>query len=94
MRRTFRWYSSLSRDLRQVASLDQVVSGDGTTYYFDGGCGWGLVRGGVGACRAVGCGAREEGKCGREWQAQENVVCAALQCTQSVVCWLGLAEAC
>lgn len=94
VRRTFRWYSSLSRVLRQVSSLDQVVSGDGTTYYFDGGCGWGVVKGGVGGCRTAWYEAREEGECGRGWQAQETVACAALQCTQSVVCWLGLAEAC
>ena len=36
VRRVFRWYSSLNKDMWQASSLDQVVNGDGTAYYFDG----------------------------------------------------------
>ncbi|KAI3428632.1 hypothetical protein D9Q98_007455 [Chlorella vulgaris] len=34
--RVFKWFKSLNRGLRQAASLGEVVSGDGLSYYFNG----------------------------------------------------------
>ncbi len=36
IRRIFKWYSNLNSAITQAESLDKVLEGDGTLYYFDG----------------------------------------------------------
>ena len=42
VKRLFRWYAYLNKDLWQARSLEEVVNGDGTNYFFDGG--WWALR--------------------------------------------------